>query len=64
MDISENDVIMTSSKFQQFPICPKMEVYGKKKSNFFTIVRGKIYNIFLLIFMFNRTKGVVLMLGV
>ena len=26
LDISENDVIMTSSNFQQFPICPKMDI--------------------------------------
>ena len=26
-----------------FSICPKMEVYGKKKLKKFTIVRGKIY---------------------
>ena len=41
MDISIDDVIKFSikPKMDPFSICPKMEVYGKKKVKKFTIVR-------------------------
>ncbi len=62
---------MTSSNF---PINPKMdraisdmsknEHIVKKNFKFLGILRGKNKIFFLLIYMYNRTKGVVLMLGV
>jgi hypothetical protein len=65
MDISE--------KNEKFPICPKMDLdisdmskngnILKKPFNFLGILRGKYKKKFCL-YIYNRTKGVVLMLRV